>query len=440
MARLGHARPVRTQILRGWIDFAVAGDANAPAGLAAATGDVPQPEATIAPNAGGPTAAGSALQPTVTTSVDTFPARTFVAIDTAIETALRYRRQPNASVDLGAPLSKPEVEAPAGGPTAAGTAPQPTVITGTLANAGGPTAAGSALQPEAEIGAKPGAPTAAGTAPQPTVQTSMESRPTRITVVVPSDNDIRRRRRQAFAAFVDLGAPIIIEDVSANAGLASASGTANAATAGIDAKPAGPTAAGTAPQPTIVTGTLANAGLASATGSALQPEATIGAKPGAPTAAGTSDGQTVETGAFANAPAGLAAAAGSAFPATIRIQPNAGVGLAAGVASQPEAEIGAKPGFGSAAGTAPQPTVQFGALAQAGLAAGTGTANTGKAAIRVAAGVTAAAGDAGAVFGLVGNPTGPGQPVTVYDPPAAVSVEGGVGIIIRENEDAVEVR
>jgi hypothetical protein len=35
------------------------------------------------------------------------------------------------------------------------------------------------------------------------------------------------------------------------------------------------------------------------------------------------------------------------------------------------------------------------------------------------------------VFGLVGNPTGPGQPVTVYD---------GVGIIIRENEDAVEVR
>jgi len=102
MARLGHARPVRTQILRGWIDFAVAGDANAPAGLAAATGDAPQPEATIAPNAGGPTAAGSALQPTVTTSVDTFPARVTVAIDTAIEAALRYRRQPNASVDLGA--------------------------------------------------------------------------------------------------------------------------------------------------------------------------------------------------------------------------------------------------------------------------------------------------------------------------------------------------
>jgi hypothetical protein len=98
-----------------------AGDTNAPAGLAAATGDAPQPEVTVGANAGSPTAAGSALQPTVVTGTN----------------------------------------APAGFASATGDAPQPEV---TIApNAGNASSVGSAPQPEATVALNASAAAGTGT-------------------------------------------------------------------------------------------------------------------------------------------------------------------------------------------------------------------------------------------------------------------------------------
>jgi hypothetical protein len=600
MARLGHARPVRPQILRGWVEFeAEAGDANAPAGVASATGDAPQPEVTIAPNAGlaagtgdAPqatahvralagvaTAVGEAPQPTVQTTTEAAPPRPIVATATAIQTAAqRYRRQPVPVLDFGAPLAQPETQAPAGQATAGGkplvaleyrtphnaTTPDhasfaitdldievtlglqnwapgvgnpfivagqsaiiadigPTLtisvdgklsigwstdgtlgtsnsvtttaapglaagsehtiratldvdngaagktwqffVDGTLfetASPGGTTSIFNSTQPltvgvfagadwqgyirsaklrasiggtevanpdfsiqtvgdtsfddavgrtwivtglirpnvgKAAVAALPNTPVAAGTALQPTVDTGgAVVAPTR--PVVATDTAVKAaisaRRRQATAQFVDLGAPIIVEDVNAPAGLASATGVANAAKADIDVKSNTPEAAGTAPQP------------------------------------------TVQTGTFTNAPAGLAAGIGTAFAASVTIRPNAGVGLAAGVASQPEAEIGAKPGFGLAAGTAPQPTVAFGALAQAGLASASGTANQPKAHIRVLVGAAAATGEAFGVFGLVGNPLGDPQGIIAVDDDHSLTArDHPVGLIAVDDDHSL---
>jgi hypothetical protein len=368
----------------------------APAGVASATGSALQP---YTAHVGVAAANGAADGQTVQTVAGGQIVRPVVATDVAVRTAQdRYRRRSLPTVELGPPLAQPETQAPAG-----------------LA-------------------------AAAGSAPQAAVQTSEEPVRRPPVVVTPTAHAVLVRRRQPTAQFVDLGAPIIVEDTNAPAGLAAATGTANAATADIDVKPGNPGAAGASTGQTVITGTLANAGNPTAVGSALQPEAEIGAKPGNPVAAGASTGTTVETGTFANAPAGLASATGAALAASITIRPNAAQGLAAGLVGPHEAEIGAKAGATLAAGASTGTTVTFGALALAGLATATGTAFTGKADIDVAASVTSAAGVAGAVFGLTGNPTGPGQPVTVYDPPGANEFSDEVGFVFYDTHHAVESR
>jgi hypothetical protein len=345
---------------------------------------------------GVPTAAGSALQATVDTTTAAAPKPPVVATSAALAAAQKLRRQPNpTAIDVGAPLAQPETQAPAG---------------------------------VAE---------ATGAALQATVQTSAEPARRPPVVVTPTAQTAFARRRQATAQFVDLGAPIVVEDTNALAGVASATGTANAATADIDAKPSAPTAAGTAPQPTVVTGTLANAGVASATGTANQPEAEIGAKPNTPTAAGSSDGQTVQTGTFTNAPAGIASATGSAFQPSIRITAGPGAAFATGTANAPQITVGARTGLAAATGTANQPTVAFGALALAGLASASGVANAPKIAIRVPAGVAAATGEAFGVFALIGNPLGDPQGIVAVDDDHSLRAVDGVGLIAVDDDHSL---
>src|SRR5262245_14862679 len=246
----------------------------------------------------------------------------------------------------------PSTNAPAGGPTATGTADQPIARVSALAglasgdgtagapislvrpSAGVASGAGAAPAPTPDIDVFAGLAAGTGTAPQPTVSTSAST--------------------------------------NAPAGLASGSGTAFAPVASVVALPAAPTGAGTANTATAL----------------------VGARPNAPTGAGTADGQTVTTAAFTNAPAGLASATGTAFAPTALVRPNPGVATGTGTANQPAALVRPTAGVGVGAGAAPQPTVLVVKTAFAGLAAGSGTAGAPTVAVRVLAGVAVGAGTA----------------------------------------------
>jgi hypothetical protein len=84
----------------------------------------------------------------------------------------------------------------------------------------------------------------------------------------------------------------------------------------------------------------------------------------------------------------------------------------------------------------------FGALAFAGVATAAGAANTPKIDLGVHAGVAAATGESFSVFGLTGNPTGPGEPVTVTDGPSDVTVTDGLSdvTVIDGPSDVVVTR
>lgn len=196
----------------GVVASEVATDTLAPAGIAEATGDALQPEATVAPNAGVASGTGDAPQPEATVA-------------------------PNA-----------------GNAAAAGTAPQPAVHI--QAKPVVASATGTTPQPEAEIGAKPGIAEAAGTAPQPTVSTSSATN-------APAG---------LAAATGTAGAATASIRPNANVGLAA--GIANQPAAHIRPNAGVGSGAGTAPQPTVQTAafTDAPAGLAVAIGAANAPK------------------------------------------------------------------------------------------------------------------------------------------------------------------------
>lgn len=306
---------------------------------------------------------------------------------------------------LGAAAPVPSgvlVRGPARPPVAPRQVP-PQVITGTVAgsavtaNAGLATAAGTALGPVPAIAAPAGLATAAGTTPGPvpgiTAQAGLASASG--TAFQPSASAVSAAYPAVQASFAAISVPrqippqvittLTVSAVTANAGLASASGIASGPVPDITADPGIAAASGTAgaPGPAIT----AQAGLAAGTGAAGQPDIT-----GQPIAAlSSATGSALAPVPEITVLAGLATAAGTAFQPAISGTGTASAGLAsaAGTAPGPIPQITAQAGLASAVGTASGPAAAIGALAA--LAGATAQALAPIAAIETAAGLAAAA-------------------------------------------------
>jgi hypothetical protein len=198
--------------------------------------------------------------------------------------------------------------------------------------------------------------------------------------------------------------------VSATAGVATGTGSANAATTNVGTVGAAAAGAGAVGQPAANVGTAAaaaagtgaalqptvtvasNAAVAAGTGTAQQPSITAAAPAGNASGAGAAYNPTVSAAATTNAAAGNAAGTGAANGATVASNAAAGLATGAGAAQASTPRISAP--TGSAAGTgapgAPIPNV--------GPAAGTGTgigaANTPTPKVATGAGNAAGTGTA----------------------------------------------
>lgn len=206
---------------------------------------------------------------------------------------------------------------------------------------------------------------------------------------------------------------------NANAGLASATGTAfNATTTSSGHADLGtpPSATGTAQTPAAsvkppsglagaASGTAFNAttvtgpgaGVASGTGASQIPAPQVAPGPTlAGPAAGSAFGATVTTGTNANA--GLATASGTAANATPTASGSApgGVAAATGTASNATVQLGSRAaaGLGSGTGTAADASTRSSGNATPGVGSGTGTASPGAGGVGSGAGASAGAGTA----------------------------------------------
>jgi hypothetical protein len=181
--------------------------------------------------------------------------------------------------------------------------------------------------------------------------------------------------------------------VAPTAGAASGTGTANTASSKVAPNASTASGTGTANNATATTGTIATAGAASGTGTANGATVTIATNAGAASGTGTASSATVKV-----APAATAATAtGTANSATAKVSPTAAAATGTGTANDATATTGsgtsAPAGTANGTGTANGATVKI--APTAGVASGTGAANNATAS--TTAGTSAPAGVASAI-------------------------------------------
>ena len=162
-----------------------------------------------------------------------------------------------------------------------------------------------------------------------------------------------------------------VATVTANAGLATGTGAALQPGVEVDATSTGiATGTGSALQPSAAITVFA--GLATGTGAAQQPVPAITVPAGLATGTGTALQPTVSTSGNTTANAGLATGTGAALSPAVTIAPNAGLAAGTGTAQAPVPAVTITAGLASGTGAALQPGPVVTALA--GLATGTGAA------------------------------------------------------------------